>query len=78
MIWGLLIPGWLKRAAIGIAVAAAGAIGFFIAGKREGKRDAAVKDAKEYAKTRKRIDNAKGSAGNTSDDVNWLHDYGDK
>lgn len=73
-----MIFGWIKRIALAVALFAVTLISVFSFGKRAGRSDAALKDAKEYAKTRKRIDNAQGSSGDTSRDREWLRDYGDK
>lgn len=76
MIWGFLIPDWLKRGAIyaGLAVVAFG--GAFLAGMSKMAERAKVRDLKGYQKTRKRIDDAKGSSGNRDDDIDWLRDHG--
>ena len=76
MIWGFLIPDWLKRglAYAGVALAALGAA--VLAGMRIAAERAKVRDLKGYQKTRKRIDDAKGSSGNRDDDIDWLRDHG--
>ncbi len=59
----------------------AGALGGLLAlfgARQSGKKAEQLKQAKKYESTRKRMDDAKGSSGNTSDDVDWLSDYGSK
>lgn len=58
MIWGWLIPGWLRRAVIGIGAALVAAFGIFMAGKREARRDAKADALKRKAKTTERVQNA--------------------
>ncbi len=75
---GRFIPAWIKRAVAWAAVAAVALLGAWGAGKREGGQAAKKRDAEAYKKTRKRIDNVKGSTGNADDDIEWLRDFGDK
>lgn len=78
MIWGWLIPGWLRRAVLGLGALALALLAAFGAGKREARRDAKAKGAKDHIDTRRRIDRAKGSTGDRADDIDWLRDFGDK
>ena len=59
MIWGWLIPGWLRRAVIGIGAALVAALGIFYAGKREARKDAKTDALKRKIKTTERVQNAK-------------------
>lgn len=58
MIWGWLIPGWLRRAVIGIGAALIAAVGIFYAGKREARKDAKSDALKRKVKTIERVQNA--------------------
>ncbi len=58
MIWGWLIPGWLKRAVLALGAVALAILAAFGAGKREARRDAKAKAAKDALETRRRIDDA--------------------
>ena len=58
MIWGWLIPGWLRRAVIGIGAALIAAFGIFMAGKREARRDAKTAALKRKIDTTERVQNA--------------------
>lgn len=58
MIWGWLIPGWLRRAVIGIGAALIAALGIFYAGKREARKDAKSDALKRKVKTIERVQNA--------------------
>ena len=58
MLWGWLIPGWLRRAAMAAGAVALAVLGAFFAGKREARRDAKAKDAEDHIRTRKEIDDA--------------------
>ena len=69
MIWGWLIPGWLRRAAMALGAAAMLALGAFAAGKREARRDAKAKAAEDHIKTRKEIDDA--LADSRRDGASW-------
>ncbi len=55
-----------------------GAIATLFTARKSGKDAERLKQAKEYQSTRKRMDDAEGSSGDTSDDVDWLSDYGSK
>ena len=59
MIWGWLIPGWLRRAVIGIGAALIAAVGIFYAGKREARKDAKTDALKRKVET---IETVKGLA----------------
>lgn len=58
MIWGWLIPGWLRRAVIGIGAALIAAVGIFFAGKREARKEAKVDALERKIKTTERVQNA--------------------
>lgn len=69
MLWGWLIPGWLRRAAMAAGAVALAVLGAFFAGKREARRDAKAKDAEDHIKTRKEIDDA--LADSRRDGASW-------
>lgn len=75
MIWGWLIPGWLRRAAMALGAAAMLALGAFAAGKREARRDAKAKAAKDALETRRRIDNADDVGGDPDRAREWLRKH---
>jgi len=69
MIWGLLVPAWLRRfvawAVGGLAVAA----GIFYAGKRDARQKAKMAALQGYKKTRKGMDDVQ-----IDDDTGVLRD----
>ena len=69
MLWGWLIPGWLRRAAMAAGAVALAVLGAFFAGKREARRDAKAKDAEDHIKTRKEIDDT--LADSRRDGASW-------
>ena len=69
MLWGWLIPGWLRRAAMAAGAVALAVLGAFFAGKREARRDAKAKDAEDHIRTRKEIDDA--LADSRRDGASW-------
>ena len=69
MLWGWLIPGWLRRAAMAAGAVALAVLGAFFAGKREARRDAKAKAAEDHIKTRKEIDDA--LADSRRDGASW-------
>lgn len=75
MIWGWLIPGWLKRAVLALGAVALAVLAAFGAGKREAKRDAKAKAAKDALDTRRRIDNADDVGGDPDRAREWLRDH---
>lgn len=75
MIWGWLIPGWLRRAAMALGAAAMLALGAFAAGKREARRDAKARAAKDALETRRRIDNADDVGGDPDRAREWLRKH---
>ena len=58
MIWGTLVPAWLKRLVLGAGALALALLGAFGMGKREARRDAKAQAAKDHIKTRGKIDDA--------------------
>lgn len=58
MIWGWLIPGWLKRAVLALAAGALAILGAFAAGKREARKDAKAKGAEDHINTEKEVRDA--------------------
>ena len=69
MLWGWLIPGWLRRAALALGALALAVLGAFAAGKREARRDAKAKAAEDHIRTRKDIDDA--LADSRRDGASW-------
>ena len=69
MLWGWLIPRWLRRAVAVLGVAVVAILGAFAAGKREARRDAKAKAAEDHIKTRKEIDDA--LADSRRDGASW-------
>lgn len=70
---------WILTTKLGRALAALGGLlvaiaAAFLAGKREGRRDAAADQLRDYQKTRKEIDHADVSRGDPDDDLGWLRD----
>jgi hypothetical protein len=78
MIWGWLIPGWLKRAVLALGAVALAILAAFGAGKREARRDAKAKAAKDAIETRRRIDNADDVGGDPDRAREWLRKHGDE
>lgn len=78
MIWGLLIPGWLRRAVLALGAAVLLALGIFGAGKREGKRDAKAARDKAALDTRRRVENADDVGGDPDRAREWLRKHGDE
>ena len=75
MIWGLLIPGWLKRGLAWAVAAGAVALGIFTAGKREARKDAKADALKAKAKTTERVQNAQ-TVDNPADARDRLRELG--
>lgn len=75
MLWGWLIPGWLKRAALALGAVALAVLAAFGAGKREARRDAKAKAAKDALDTRRRIDNADDVGGDPDRARDWLKKF---
>ena len=73
MIWGWIIPGWLKRLAIYAVAGAVAVLGVFAAGKREGRIGAKTDALEADRKADRRIDNADVSRGNPADDRDFLY-----
>lgn len=74
---GFVIPGWLKRAALALGAVALAILAAFGAGKREAKRDAKAKAAKDALETRRRIDNADDVGGDPDRAREWLRKHGE-
>ena len=72
MIWGFLIPGWVKRLAIYAVAGAVAVLGIFAAGKREGRLRAKTDALEADRKADRRMDNAEVSSGKPDDDREWL------
>ena len=68
MIWGLLIPGWLKRGLAWAVAAGAVALGIFAAGMKYMAAKAKVKKMKRKADTLNEVIERKDDARKTSDD----------
>lgn len=75
MLWGWLIPGWLRRAALAVGALALAVLGAFAAGKREARRDAKARAAKDALETRRRIDNADDVGGDPDRAREWLRKH---
>ena len=75
MLWGWLIPGWLRRAVLAIGALALAVLGAFAAGKREARRDAKARAAKDALETRRRIDNADDVGGDPDRAREWLRKH---
>lgn len=80
MIWGWLIPGWLRRGVLWVAGAALALLAAWGAGKREGRQTArrkAAEDALKRAdKGRKAVADAKRRAegGESPEEIARNHD----
>lgn len=72
MIWGFLIPGWLKKGAALVVGAALALLGAFYAGRREGRQAGNIDALEADRKADRRIDNADVSRGNADDDREFL------
>lgn len=75
MLWGWLIPGWLKRAVLALGAVALAVLAAFGAGRREARRDAKAKAAKDALDTRRRIDNADDVGGDPDRAREWLRKH---
>mgnify|MGYP003653473925 FL=1 len=74
---------WLLTTRLGRALSAAGAFvlalaGVWLAGKREGRRDAATDALKDYQNTRKQADGADLSSGDIDNDLGVLRDFAER
>jgi hypothetical protein len=78
MIWGLLIPGWLKRAALWAVGGLVAALGIFMAGKRAGGQAAKSRALEADRKADRRMDHADVSRGDSGADIEWLRKRADK
>lgn len=70
---------WLLSTRLGRALAALGAVlvalsAAFLAGRHDGRRDAAEGALRDYRETRKEIDHADVSRGDPGADLEWLRD----
>lgn len=66
---GLLIPGWLKRAAMALAGLVLAGLGLFAAGRRTGKAESAAKAAERKAKDADRIGKALADRADSDPDA---------
>lgn len=61
----------------GIGIALLGVVGAYIAGRRQASETAKVQDLKDYAKTRKAMDDAEANFDGDPDLARrWLHERG--
>ena len=68
MIWGFLIPKWLKRAVAGAVALAVALLGVFQAGKVIERKDAKAAQEKRRADTLDEVMRRKDDAGQVSDE----------
>ena len=69
--------GWIKRAAVWVAGAAAIIFAAWMAGRRDQRQQTAVKTAESYIKTRKEIDDVEKSIGDDPAVLReWLRERG--
>lgn len=78
MLWGWLIPGWLRRAAMAAGAVALAVLGAFFAGKREARRDADRKNLEADKDANRRMDQADVSRGDADADREWLRERSDE
>lgn len=78
MIWGWLIPGWLRRAVLALGALALAVLGAFAAGKREARRDADRKNLEADNDANRRMDQADVSRGDADADREWLRERSDE
>ncbi len=78
MIWGFLIPAWLRRAVLALGAVALAVLAAFGMGKREAKRDAKAARDKAALDTRRRIDDADDVGGDPDRAREWLRKHGDE
>lgn len=61
----------------GIGIALLGVVGAYLAGRKQAKDAAKVQDLKDYAKTRKAMDDAEAAMGDDPAVLRgWLHERG--
>ncbi len=77
MLWGWLVPKWLRRTALALGALALAVLGAFAAGKREARRDAKAQAAQDALETRRRIDNADDVGGDPDRAREWLRKHGE-
>lgn len=75
MLWGWLIPGWMKRVVLALGAVALAVLAAFGAGKREARRDAKAQAAQDALETRRRIDNADDVGGDPDRAREWLRKH---
>ncbi len=78
MLWGWLIPGWLRRAVLALGALALAVLGAFAAGKREARRDADRKNLEADKDANRRMDQADVSRGDADADREWLRERSDE
>lgn len=78
MLWGWLIPGWLRRAVLALGALALAVLGAFAAGKREARRDADRKNLEADKDANRRMDGADVSRGDADADREWLRERSDE
>jgi len=69
MIWGLLVPQWLRRFMAWAVAGLAAVVAIFLAGRREARRKADLKALKGYKATRERMDDVPSNDGLGVDDI---------
>jgi len=69
MIWGLLVPQWLRRFVAWTVAGLIAVAGIFYAGKREARQKADLKALKGYKATRERMDDVPSNDGLGVDDI---------
>ena len=67
MIWGFLIPSWLRRAVAWIAAVVAALGAAWLAGRRDARKDAAKAEAEARAKTIETVQRIEDDARKLSD-----------
>lgn len=77
MLWGWLVPAWMRRAALALGALAVAILGAFAAGKREARRDADRKNLEADRDANRRMDSADVSRGNADADREWLKNRGE-
>lgn len=71
MVW--LIGTRIGRLAAALGGLLATGLALFLAGHRDGRRNAAETGLRRYHETRQEMDHADASRGDAADDREWLH-----